>query len=156
MKASWDRYSLVHFATHALLNEQHPELSGIVLSLYSRDGHAIDGFLRINDIYRLRMPVELIVLSACDSASGQEIGAEGPASLARAFFYAGSHRVLASLWPIDDRATATLMGAFYQSLLVEHHSVSEALRLAQQQVAQNPRWAQPYYWAGFVLEGDWR
>jgi CHAT domain-containing protein/tetratricopeptide (TPR) repeat protein len=154
-KTSWDRFSLVHFATHALLNERHPELSGIVLSLYAPDGHAIDGFLRINDIYQLRMPVELIVLSVCDSASGQELGAEGPASLARAFFYAGSHRVLASLWPVDDRATATLMEDFYRSLLVERQSASEALRSAQREVARDPRWAQPYYWAGFVLEGDW-
>lgn len=154
--ARWDRFSLVHFATHALLNLRHPEMSGIVLSLYDADGNAQDGFLRANDIYNLRMPADLVVLSVCDSGVGRMQGSEGAYSLARAFFYAGTRRVVASLWPVDDRASAVLMEKFYRELLRKHASPQNALSTAQAEMRHDPRWASPYYWAGFVVHGDWR
>ncbi|MEP7042800.1 MAG: CHAT domain-containing protein [Dokdonella sp.] len=156
LAADWSNYAIVHFATHALLNPNHPELSGIVLSLYDAQGKAEDGFVRMNDIYNLHMPAELVVLSVCDSALGRSLGGEGASSLARAFFYAGAHRVVASLWPVDDRASAALMQAFYRGLLERHEAPAQALAGAQREISSDPRWQAPFYWAGFVLQGDWR
>jgi CHAT domain-containing protein len=156
LTAPWNRYGIAHFATHALLNARHPELSGIVLSLYGADGRAEDGFLRVNDIYNLHMPADLVVLSVCESAVGTSVGAEGAANLARAFFYAGTPRVVASLWPVDDRASVAFMRAFYASLLTRGQKPQEALIEAQREMRANPRWQAPYYWSGYVLQGDWR
>ena len=152
----WRPFSLVHFAAHSIVDLRRPELSGIVLSLVDRTGQPQDGFLRINDIYNLDMPADLVVLSACESAIGQSLSGEGSFSLARAFFYAGAPRVLASLWAVDDRAAARFMVLFYRALLLEHQSATRALRAAQQAMSHDPRWQAPYYWAGFVLQGDWR
>lgn len=156
LDTDWRQYSVVHFAAHSLIDLQRPELSGIVLSLYDRQRRPQDGFLRLDDIYNLEMPVQLVVLSTCDSAIGKTIGSEGAFSLARAFFYAGTPRVLASLWPIDDRATARFMELFYKALLVEHQAAPAAVRTAQRQMSRDPRWRSPYYWAGFVVQGDWK
>src|SRR5262249_23725873 len=102
-------YRIVHFATHGMLNNVHPELSGIVLSLADKEGRPQDGFLRLQDIYNLKLPAELVVLSACQTALGKEIKGEGLVGLARGFMYAGAPRVVASLWKVDDRATSELM-----------------------------------------------
>ncbi len=154
--ARWNDYGIAHFATHALLNARHPELSGIVLSLYGKDGRAEDGFLRVNDIYNLHMPADLVVLSVCESAVGKSIGGEGAATLARAFFYAGARRVVASLWPVDDRASVAFMRAFYGAMLGKHLRPQQALIEAQREMRANPRWLAPYYWSGYIVEGDWR
>lgn len=156
LNTAWSDYAIAHFATHALLNARHPELSGVVLSLYDAEGRAEDGFLRMNDIYNLRMPVELVVLSVCDSALGKSPGSEGAFSLARAFFYAGARRVVASLWPVDDHASAALMRSFYRGMLERGETPALALASAQRELRADPRWRAPYYWAGFVLQGDWR
>jgi CHAT domain-containing protein len=156
LDANWRAYSIVHFATHALLNARHPELSGIVLSLYDAEGYAEDGFLRMNDIYNLRLRADLVVLSVCDSAVGKSVGAEGASHLARAFFHAGARRVVASLWPVDDRAGVEFMRAFYRALLERDLPPQVALREAQAELRRNPRWRAPYYWSGFVLQGDWQ
>ncbi len=102
------------------------------------------------------MPVGLVVLSACDSALGRDYGSEGAFSLARAFFYAGAPRVVATLWPVDDRATARFMALFYDGLLRRGLAPAVALRAAQRGLAREPRWRAPRHWAGFVLQGDWR
>ncbi|HEU0175852.1 MAG TPA: CHAT domain-containing protein, partial [Blastocatellia bacterium] len=102
-------YRIVHFATHGMLNNIHPELSGIVLSLVDEAGHQQDGFLRLQDIYNLKLPAELVVLSACQTGLGKEIKGEGLIGLTRGFMYAGAPRVVASLWKVDDRATSELM-----------------------------------------------
>ncbi|MDR3416863.1 MAG: CHAT domain-containing protein [Nevskia sp.] len=156
LRAAWSDYPAVHFATHALLDLRHPELSGIVLSLYNQAGQPQDGFLRMNDIYNLRIPAELVFLSACESALGRSDGEEGVYSLSRAFFYAGTKRVLANLWPVDDRASAEFVERFYRALLLRHRNPGQALRAAQDEMSNDPRWRRPYYWAGYVLQGDWR
>jgi CHAT domain-containing protein len=125
-----------------------------VLSLYDAAGRPRDGFLRINDLYRLNMPAELVVLSACESALGRSDGAEGVFNLARAFFYAGARRVLSSLWTVDDRASAEFMKQFYRALLQRQRPPDAALREAQAALAADPRWQAPYYWAGYVLQGQ--
>jgi CHAT domain-containing protein len=156
LSADWSHYRTVHFSTHSMLNLRHPELSGIVLSLYDAQGHAEDGFLRMTDVYNLRMPVDLAVLSVCDSSRETGRGAEGMFGLSRAFFYAGARRVLLSLWPTDDSASAEFMSRFYRHLFVERQSAQRALRSAQTELQAQPRWSQPYYWSGFVIQGDWR
>jgi len=149
-------YGVVHFATHALLNSQHPELSAIVLSLVDENGDAQNGFLRLHEIYNLRLNADLVVLSACQTALGPEIRGDGLAGLARGFMYAGAPRVIASLWRVDDRATAELMRRFYRHHLRGRQTAAASLRAAITELAALPRWSAPYYWAGFVFQGEWQ
>jgi CHAT domain-containing protein len=155
MNAGLDQYRIVHFATHGLLNSRSPELSGIVLSLVDEAGRAQEGFLRAYEVYNLKLNAELVVLSACSTALGKEIKGEGLAGLTRGFMYAGTPRVLASLWNVRDEATAELMKRFYRNMLIGKSSPAAALREAQISMWREPRWAAPYYWAGFVLQGEW-
>lgn len=148
-------YRLVHFATHGILNAEMPELSGLVLSLVGTDGTPRDGFLRLQDIYELRLDADLVTLSACRTALGQEVRGEGLVGLARGFMYAGASRVVASLWDVEDRATAELMTRFYRGMLEEGRAPAAALRAAQAEMWSDERWRDPYYWAAFVLVGPW-
>jgi CHAT domain-containing protein len=147
------RHRIVHFATHGLLDNRHPELSGLVLSMVDRKGRPQNGFLDLQDIYNLSLPVDLVVLSACETALGKKIGGEGLLGLTRGFMYAGAQRVIASLWKVDDVATAELMKRFYKGLLHDRLPAPAALRRAQRELRQNPRWRAPYFWAPFVIEG---
>src|SRR5262249_26290294 len=150
-------YRIVHFATHGMLNNIHPELSGIVLSLVDEAGRQQDGFLRLQDIYNLKLAAELVVLSACQTGLGKEIKGEGLIGLARGFMYAGAPRIVASLWKVDDRATGELMKRFYQGLLgPEALRPAGALREAQLSIWKEKQWREPYYWAAFVLQGEWK
>jgi CHAT domain-containing protein/Tfp pilus assembly protein PilF len=148
-------YRIVHFATHGLLNNDHPELSGLVFSLVDKTGKSQDGFLRLLDIYNMELNADLVVLSACQTALGKEVGEEGLMGLTRGFMYAGAPRVVASLWKVDDEATAALMKKFYEGLLRDHQTPAQALRSAQQWMRTQKNWQSPYYWAGFVLQGEW-
>jgi len=150
------QYRNLHFATHGVLDSRRPELSKLVLSLYDERGTPQDGFLRLNDVYNLRLDADLVVLSACQTALGQEVRGEGLIGLTRGFMYAGAARVLASLWSVEDRATADLMGDFYRGMLRQGLSPAAALRKAQLEMAKNPARKSPYYWAGFSLQGEWR
>jgi CHAT domain-containing protein len=149
-------YRFVHFATHGLLNSEHPELSGVVLSLVDEQGRLTDGFLRLYEIYNLNLSAEMVVLSACQTALGKEIKGEGLVGLTRGFMYAGSPRVVASLWKVDDRATAELMRRFYEGVLRRGLRPSEALREAKVGMLGEERWKSPYYWAAFELHGEWK
>jgi CHAT domain-containing protein/Tfp pilus assembly protein PilF len=150
------QYRNVHFATHGVLDSRRPELSKLVLSLYDEKGKTQDGFLLLNDIYNLRLGADLVVLSACQTALGQEIRGEGLIGLTRGFMYAGAARVVASLWSVEDRATADLMEGFYRGMLRQGLSPAAALRRAQLETARAPGRKSPYYWAGFSLQGEWR
>jgi CHAT domain-containing protein len=150
------RYRIVHFATHGLINSEHPELSGLVLSLVDENGKPQDGFLRMSEIFNLQLPADLVVLSACQTALGKEIKGEGLVGLTRGFMYAGAQRVVASLWQVDDLATAELMKHFYHGMLKENLRPAAALREAQIEMSESSRWSSPYYWAGFVIQGEWR
>lgn len=150
------QYRFVHLATHAVQDERRPSLSGIVLSMVDATGVAQDGFLRLHDVYNLKLRADLVVLSACDTAIGPERRGDGIASLARGLFHAGAARVISTLWQVDDEATAHFMGLLYQQLLSPSApSPSTALRLAQAGMRDHPRWSHPYFWAGFVLQGEW-
>ena len=150
------RYRVVHFATHALINDVHPELSGIALSLLDEQGKPQDGFLRVHDIFNLKLPVELVVLSACRTGLGKDFKGEGLLGMTRAFMYAGAPRVVVSLWSVNDKGSAQLMSRFYRRMLGERLSPAAALRAAQVEMCREKRWQSPYFWAGFVLQGEWR
>ena len=149
-------YRIVHFATHALINNQHPDLSGIVLSLVDEQGRTQNGFLRLYDIYNLKLNADLVVLSACQTALGKQIKGEGLVGLTRGFMYAGAPRVVASLWRIDDRATAEFMKRFYTAMLKDALRPSAALRAAQLSMLHDKRFQSPHLWAPFTLQGEWR
>jgi CHAT domain-containing protein len=154
--AELSRYRIVHLATHGLLNTEHPELSGIVLSMVDEQGKPQDGLLRLHEVYNLNWHAELVVLSACQTALGKEIKGEGLVGLTRGFMYAGSKRVLASLWNVNDSLTADLMKRFYQGLFAKQLSPAAALREAQLQILKRKSSSSPYYWAAFSLQGEWR
>lgn len=149
-------YRILHFATHGLIDSKHPELSGLVFSMVDRRGRPQIGFVGLQDIYNLNIPVNLVVLSSCSTALGAEIHGEGLIGLTRGFMYAGASRVMASLWQVDDVATAELMRRFYDSMERHGFSPSGALRQAQTSMSEEKRWSNPYYWAGFTLQGEWK
>lgn len=150
------QYRIVHFATHGLLNNQHPEFSGLVLSLVDERGKPQNGFVLLQDIYNLNLPAELVVLSACETALGKEVRGEGLIGLTRGFMYAGAARVLASLWNADDAATAELMGRFYKAMEKDGMTPPAALRHAQIEMWKQKRWKAPYYWGEFQIQGEWQ
>lgn len=150
------KYHIVHFATHALVDNQHPELSGLVLSLVDEKGNPQNGFLNLQDIYNLDLAADLVVLSACDTALGKQIDGEGMIGLTRGFMYAGASRVVSSLWSVDDVATAELMKRFYRAMEKDGMRPAAALRQAQIAMWKQKDWHSPYYWAAFQLQGEWK
>jgi WD40 repeat protein/CHAT domain-containing protein len=150
------QYQIIHLATHGLLDPVNPELSGIVLSLFDQKGQSQDGFLRLHDIFNLNLPAELVVLSACETGLGKEVRGEGLVGLTRGFMYAGSRRVVVSLWSVNDVATSEVMAKFYQKMLQEGQNPVSALRAAQLEMWNSQQWQSPYYWAAFTIQGDWR
>jgi CHAT domain-containing protein/Tfp pilus assembly protein PilF len=149
-------YRVVHFATHAFVDSVHPELSGLVLSMVDKGGRSQDGFLELQDIYNMSLEADLVVLSACQTALGQQVEGEGIVGLTRGFMHAGAPRVVATLWQVDDSATARLMAHFYKAFEQDHLPAAQALRAAQLALSRESRWSAPYYWAAFTLQGDWR
>lgn len=148
-------YRVIHFATHGVLDAERPALSGLALSMVGPDGSPQEGFLHLRDIYGLRLDADLVVLSGCRTALGRELRGEGLVGLTRGFLYAGAPRVLASLWKVEDRATSELMTRFYRALWQEGLAPAAALRSAQLSLRRERRWRDPYFWAGFVLQGAW-
>ncbi|MEZ5428136.1 MAG: CHAT domain-containing tetratricopeptide repeat protein [Pyrinomonadaceae bacterium] len=149
-------YRIIHFATHGLLNTSQPGLSGLVFSLYDEKGRPQDGFLSLDDIYNLNLQSELVVLSACQTALGKEVRGEGLIGVSRGFLYAGSERIIASLWKVDDFATAEFMRLFYRYHLEKELPAPTALRRAKADMKKIPRYRSPYYWSAFILLGDWK
>ncbi len=147
------RFRVLHFATHALVNAQHPELSGIVLSLVDRGGAPIDGFLRVHDLYRLEGAADLVLLSACRTAAGKELRGEGIVGLVSGFMNAGTPRVVASYWDVRDQPTAELMKRFYRAMFSSGMTPAAALRAAQRSMRAEPQWRSPARWAAFALYG---
>ncbi|MEP7341488.1 MAG: CHAT domain-containing protein [Acidobacteriota bacterium] len=153
-KPEMSQYRYVHFATHGLVDNQTPELSGLVLSQLDAEGRDRDGYLRMVEIYNLNLPAELVVLSACKTGLGKEVRGEGLISLTRGFMYAGAARVVVSLWDVNDKSTASLMEELYRGLLTQKLRPSAALRAAQLKMLNSQKWAAPYYWAAFVQHGE--
>ena len=151
--APLDQFRVLHFATHGHLDNAHGELSGLVLSQFDAEGNPVDGFLWSHELYELELNAELVVLSACQTALGEEIRGEGILGLTRGFFFAGAERVLVSLWNVGDEATARLMSNFYRGLFQRGLPPAEALRQAQIALRAEG-WDAAHFWAPFILEGD--
>jgi CHAT domain-containing protein len=149
-------YRNLLFATHALIDNTHPELTAIVLSLVDQNGNPTDGYLRLHEIQNLNLSADLVVLSACSTGLGKDVEGEGLIGLTQGFIYAGAARVVVSLWKVDDDATAELMIKFYKGMLKEGKRPAEALRAAQVEMLKSDQWKSPHYWAAFVLQGEWR
>lgn len=141
--------AIVHFATHGLLDEERPERSGLALVAQPPGD---DGILQTREVYRLRMRASLVTLSACQTALGKNFDGEGIVGLSRAFFYAGANCVMASLWSVNDRSTAQLMGDFYRHLRAGQ-TIDQAARQTKLKFLEDPRFGHPYYWAPFVVIG---
>jgi CHAT domain-containing protein len=150
------QFAVLHFATHGLLHPEHPELSGVVLSMVDPSGQPEDGFITIPDVYALRAPVDLVVLSACHTGLGKKVRGEGLIGLTSGFMHAGASSVAASLWKADDQATAKLMEYFYANMLEKHMRPAEALRAAQNTMRTTSPWQSPHFWAAFTLQGEYR
>lgn len=148
-------YRIVHFAAHGLVNKERPELSGIILSMVDRSGNETNGFVPLRDIYNLNLSADLVVLSACDTALGKDVRGEGVVGLTHGFLASGSKSVIASLWKVDDRATSVLMSDLYRSMLQDGLSPAAALRSAKEKIRKEKSWQAPYFWAGFVLQGEY-
>ena len=146
------QYEVLHLATHALVNNQRSERSGLVFAPPSDSLE--DGLLQLHELYAMELPAQLAVLSACNTGGGQLEEGEGVMSLARAFAYAGCPSIVMSHWSVDDQATAQLMKYFYQ-YLSEGLNKSEALRQAKLSLLASDKLpANPFYWASFALVGD--
>jgi CHAT domain-containing protein len=152
------RYRVLHFATHGLLNAERPQFTGVVLSLVgNREG--ADGFLRTDEIFNLKLSSPLVMLSACETGLGREKRGEGVMGLTRAFMYAGAPTVGVTLWSVADKSTSELMTDFYRSYLGRDASAataSSAMHEARLRMIAGKRYSAPFYWAPFVLVGDWK
>jgi tetratricopeptide (TPR) repeat protein len=146
--ATRPRWRAVHFACHGVVDTEWPAMTALALAA----DEASDGLLTALDVTRLRVPADLVVLSACETGRGKVCRAEGIVGLTRAFMVAGAPRVLASLWKVDDAATLAFMKAFYASWN-GGRSPAAALRDAQAAVRSQPKWSHPRYWAAWVLWG---
>lgn len=149
------KYRIIHVATHGLLNTERPQFTGVVLSLVGNKTR--DGFVRTDEVFNLRLGSPLVMLSACETGLGKEKRGEGVMGLTRAFMYAGAPTVGVSLWSVGDKSTADLMTDFYQRLLNTSAATtsSGALRGAQLAMISGKKYSAPFYWAPFVLVGDW-
>jgi CHAT domain-containing protein len=156
LSTNLSQYAILHFATHGILDPKRPESSGLVLSTVNLNGQEQNGFVGLQDIYGLHAPVNLVVLSACQTALGKDVRGEGLLGLTRGFMYAGASTVVSSLWKVEDKATAELMKRFYANMLQKGMTPAAALRSAQNSIRQEARWSAPYYWAGFTLQGEYR
>lgn len=155
MSSDLAAFKYVHFATHGFINNKNPELSGIVFSMLDENGKEQDGFLRVGDVYNLKIPAELVVLSGCRTGLGKEIKGEGLVGLTRGFIYAGARRVAVSLWDVNDEATSILMEKLYKEMLGDKKlSPASALRQAQIEMIKDKKRGNPYYWAAFILQGE--
>jgi CHAT domain-containing protein len=146
------RWRALHLATHGLISSDRPLWSSLALA---PDGES-DGFLTAIEVFRMSTPADLVVLSACETARGDQMDAEGIYGLTRAFMFAGASSVLCSLWRVDDEATKALMVKFYELWNPEEGKgigAAEALRRAQAFIRSHEKWAHPYFWAAWTLWG---
>ena len=150
------QYQTIHFATHGCLNKDVPQFSGLALSAYNSQAEPQDPLLRLDTIYNLVLPAELVVLSACETGLGEELAGEGLVSLTRGFMYAGAKRVVVSFWAVNDSSTAELMSKFYEKMYKDNLKPGAALRKAQLEMWESGEaWQDPYYWAAFNVQGEW-
>lgn len=151
------KYKIIHFATHSRINNVRPELSAIVLSRVDRQGNPrTDGYIRAQHIYGLSFPADVVVLSSCKTGLGKNVEGEGLVGMTRSFLYAGASRVVVSLWDVNDITTTALMSDFYRQMFDENVPPAAALRKAQLDILKRNPKLPPYFWAAFIMQGEWR
>jgi CHAT domain-containing protein/Tfp pilus assembly protein PilF len=144
-------FKIIHFATHAIIDDKKPARSAIVLALDQDPGE--DGLLQMREVFNLKLNAELVTLSACQTGLGQLIRGEGIEGLSRAFFYAGASSVLLSVWAINDQASYQLLERFYFHLR-SSDTIMDALRKAKLDLIDSGVLSHPYYWGGFIVTGE--
>jgi CHAT domain-containing protein/tetratricopeptide (TPR) repeat protein len=149
-----EQFNYIHFATHGFIDEVKPDFSSLIFTHEDNSGE--DGLLQATEIFNLNLNADMVVLSACQTGLGKLIRGEGIVGLTRAFMYAGTPTVMVSLWSVSDVSTATLMGDFYENLVKKKLNITDALRKAQLSMLRDEKFAHPFYWAPFVIFGDWR
>ncbi len=152
LKAAAFEEGILHLATHGKVNDRFPETSWLAFS----GAKGQERTLFVSEIYNLKLRAALITLSGCETGIGKDVRGEGLMGFSRALFYAGAARLLVSLWPVEDAATAAFAGHFYSALLRDGKRPPAALQFARREMAKQDRWRDPYLWAGFVLMGDFR
>jgi CHAT domain-containing protein/predicted negative regulator of RcsB-dependent stress response len=149
------QYRHLILATHGIFEPNNPALSGLLLSQFDSQGNPVErGYLRLGDLFNLDLGAELVVLSACQTGLGENLRGEGIVGLTRGLMYAGAPRVVTSLWNVNDKGTAELMQQFYQAILNKGQPPAAALNAAQRAMWQQGK--NPYLWAAFTLQGEWR
>jgi CHAT domain-containing protein len=146
----------VLFATHGWLDDKHPELTGILLSIVDEQKREQNGLLRLGEVYNLKLQADLVTLSACQTALGKDVRGEGLVGLTRGFMYAGAARIVASLWQVEEEGTKELMIRFYRGMLKQRLRPAAALRQGQISMRRQAEWRSPYYWSAFIRQGEWR
>jgi CHAT domain-containing protein len=147
-------YDILHLSMHGIIEDEHPFLSSLLFD-QENDLHN-DGFLRVGEIHQLDLKARMVVLSACNTGYGQIRQGEGVVSIAKAFQYAGVPTAVMSLWKVPDQSTSVIMQEFYRGLkkgLAKDRALTEAKRHFLNSVS-DPNLRHPYYWAGFILQGD--
>lgn len=143
---------VLHFATHGEFNDRHPMQSGLLLAKDPLN----DGMLQVHELFDLKLKgVNLVALSACETGLSQVTSGDDLIGLSRGFFYAGTPSLLATLWRVDDHATLILMSKFYENWRHKSMKKAEALSQAQRSIISMPEYNHPFYWAPFVMVGDW-
>ena len=145
------QFRIIHFATHGVLDDENPELSALVFSLFDKQGKTLEGRLWLNDIYNLNLPAELVVLSGCDTGLGKITG-DGVIGLSRSLISAGTPSVLVSLWKVPDDSTSFLMQEFYKNL--QQGKLNKAQALRQAMLETRRQYPEPLSWAAFTLMGE--
>jgi len=141
---------IIHFACHGIFNPASPFNSALLLS--GQDGSAEP--LTVSRLLGLKMNPYLTTLSACDTGLARISGGDELLGLVRGFFVAGSPSLVTTLWPIDDKSTSLFMARFYENLITKNMNKADAVRDAKLYL-MNEGYKRPYYWAAFILQGDW-
>ena len=148
-------HRILHLAAHSFVKPGHRGIAAVALSMYAEDGSPQNGFLKLPEIYRLKLKSNLVVLSSCDTAFGSETPGEGLSAISQGFLSAGAQAVIGSLWKAEDDATSLLMQFFYEEVFKNGIAPVKALRLAQLRLRKLKAYQAPFYWAGFLYQGDW-
>ncbi|KST62544.1 hypothetical protein BC008_10450 [Mastigocoleus testarum BC008] len=152
----FSQYRYIHLATHGILDSQTPERSGVILSLVNEQGEFQRSLLSTPDFFKLNLSADLVTLSGCRTGLGKQVKGEGLIGVTGGLMYSGAKRVMVSLWSVDDRATTELMKRFYQGVLKDKLPPAKALRAAQLAMWREQQWQNPYYWAAFTIQGEWK
>jgi CHAT domain-containing protein/tetratricopeptide (TPR) repeat protein len=155
-KRNLQNYRFLHIATHGFFNTLRPQHSGLIFSQFDERGQRIGGVVALQDIFRLRLNADSVVLSSCESGLGEKFSGEGLMGLKYAFFVAGAKSITVSSWKVDDSATVALMESFYRNLLEDGVPTTTALTNAKIEIFQQKGREDPFFWATFTLHGEYR